>query len=1539
LLFCSLAFSQNGALRITDPAPSKDGTIVTNTPAISLKGTLAWSGGDMRVLWKNERGFSDLATVTLADDNKTVLWNSTAAVPLHPGINHVRVKALGQAGAAAFVNILYTPQTPITPPVLRTTILQGKRITYEVRDGLAIYQSDMVLGKAADVAAGVVAGKPTANSQSIERPNAITIAPNFFSTSGLWPVVNGVARVPYTITNVNAANTSNINAAIAESNTQLAGVLQWQPATTSDVNLVNFDFDPTNLSGACEANVGMTGKTQTIGGSINCTTTTIMHEMGHAVGLYHEQSRADRDTYVNYMEQNIDKPNHGNFDIIGSSSVSSGFYNYASIMEYGPFSFNKDGVSPTLETIPAGIVLGTDLPQYTTGDLDGIMRLYAHAPTSITVDTNPGGLQVVVDGTECTAPCVFTTWAIGSQHTLSVPLDANNQTLQTLSQQHYIFGRWNAGLANVQTVTVTNSAGNGTLLSPTSSPAVTNYLASFILIHPYSPVVYPSNAGSISPSPAPSSLIINGASTNYYQDRQLVTLTVTPNSGFSFDFWANVALFNFYSNPFNFYITSNFDSSDNGQPATAVLVSDPVTTITAASPDTTATGLLPGTVPGFAIGVVDGNGNTSTAYTPVNFDATYSGSGFAAGKTVTFSSAAVESPVTTNINYQFSNWTGAGTPSGNSLSVVVPASGQSTSTANYTPSFRSIVEPSLYCPDSSNNNELMVTSSPAGTNINPYDASDGDLDAFFTAGTVNFSAVTGPTGLSFVGWSQDLAAGGTTNPFAYSLSGQVLATANFNIPGATVPLTITGVSPVTVTSGAVNLTVTGTGFSTDATNLYTYYVDPTTGYYQYRSNTPTPAGSSTETVVSLNAGDVATAGYYQIVVLNAVPSGCNPSANATFAVANSTGPPVLGITKTHVGNFSQGQQNATYTVLVSNIGKGSTIDPVTVTEAVPSGETLVSMSGSGWSCPSGGNTCTRSDSLTQGMSYGAITVTVNVAANASSPQVNSVTVSGGGAASATATDSTTISTGAPTLTSIAVTPASPSIVKATTQQFTATGTYSDSSTKNLTTSVTWASGTMAVATISSGGLATGVAAGTSSITASLSGATSPADVLTVKNSLGAPTAVSLSPSSGSGLTQTFTGVYSDPNGAADLNTVSILFNTAISGVNACWVRYYPASNLLYLENNTDNGLTAGIAPGSASQVSNSQCTLKGTGSSYGVSGNNATLSVALTFSGTFTGQKNAYLAATENNASTSGWVLKGTWTPVTLGPPTVTSLSPSSGSGLTQTFTGVFSDPNGAADLNTVGILFNTAISGVNACWVRYYPAANLLYLENNTDNGLTAGIAPGSASQVSNSQCTLKGTGSSYGVSGNNATLTVALTFSGTFAGQKNAYLAATENNATTSGWVLKGTWTPVTLGPPTVTSLSPNSGSGLTQTFTAMYSDPNGAADLNTVSILFNTAISGVNACWVRYYPASNLLYLENNADNGLTAGIAPGSASQVSNSQCTLSGTGSSYSVSGNNATLSVALTFSGTFTGQKNAYLAATENNASTSGWVLKGTWTP
>jgi hypothetical protein len=74
---------------------------------------------------------------------------------------------------------------------------------------------------------------------------------------------------------------------------------------------------------------------------------------------------------------------------------------------------------------------------------------------------------------------------------------------------------------------------------------------------------------------------------------------------------------------------------------------------------------------------------------------------------------------------------------------------------------------------------------------------------------------------------------------------------------------------------------------------------------------------------------------------------------------------------------------------------------------VPSGLTLVSMSGTGWNCSS--NVCTRSDTINSGAGYPAIAVNVNVAANAPSAVTNQVSVSGGGSVTASASDLTAIS--------------------------------------------------------------------------------------------------------------------------------------------------------------------------------------------------------------------------------------------------------------------------------------------------------------------------------------------------------------------------------------------------------------------------------------------------------------------------------------------------------------------------------------------------
>ena len=138
------------------------------------------------------------------------------------------------------------------------------------------------------------------------------------------------------------------------------------------------------------------------------------------------------------------------------------------------------------------------------------------------------------------------------------------------------------------------------------------------------------------------------------------------------------------------------------------------------------------------------------------------------------------------------------------------------------------------------------------------------------------------------------------------------------------------------------------------------------------------------------AGNVYVADVGNNVIRLLVPQGTRALLKAVFALP---------------GNFSPPQTGANYTVLVSNAAAGGpTSGAVTVTEIVPAGLTLVSMSGAGWNCSS--NTCTRSDALNPGSSYPPIAITGNIAADPPSQLVNEVAVSGGGSVPSTA--STTV---------------------------------------------------------------------------------------------------------------------------------------------------------------------------------------------------------------------------------------------------------------------------------------------------------------------------------------------------------------------------------------------------------------------------------------------------------------------------------------------------------------------------------------------------
>jgi uncharacterized repeat protein (TIGR01451 family) len=120
------------------------------------------------------------------------------------------------------------------------------------------------------------------------------------------------------------------------------------------------------------------------------------------------------------------------------------------------------------------------------------------------------------------------------------------------------------------------------------------------------------------------------------------------------------------------------------------------------------------------------------------------------------------------------------------------------------------------------------------------------------------------------------------------------------------------------------------------------------------------------------------------------------AVTATFAV-----PPALSVSIKPTGTFTKRETNATFTIVVSDTASTPTTGTVTVSEMLPPGMSLVSMAGSGWTCPGGGSTCTRSDSLDPGDSYPAIAVTADIANNAGALLLDWVMASGGGAAPVT----------------------------------------------------------------------------------------------------------------------------------------------------------------------------------------------------------------------------------------------------------------------------------------------------------------------------------------------------------------------------------------------------------------------------------------------------------------------------------------------------------------------------------------------------------
>ncbi|CAD6185018.1 unnamed protein product [Caenorhabditis auriculariae] len=188
------------------------------------------------------------------------------------------------------------------------------------------------------------------------------------------------ARIPYTISSqYSSYSRSKIAEAIEEYRKKTC--IDFSPKSAGDLDYIHIVPDD-----GCYSLVGRIGGKQPVSLGDGCIQKgIIIHELMHAVGFFHEQSRADRDDYVTINWSNVEAGLQDQFDKYSLNMIDhlGTNYDYGSVMHYAPTAFSKNG-KPTIEPKEKGAEIGQRVG-FSETDLYKINMLYNCPQHSSTV--------------------------------------------------------------------------------------------------------------------------------------------------------------------------------------------------------------------------------------------------------------------------------------------------------------------------------------------------------------------------------------------------------------------------------------------------------------------------------------------------------------------------------------------------------------------------------------------------------------------------------------------------------------------------------------------------------------------------------------------------------------------------------------------------------------------------------------------------------------------------------------------------------------------------------------------------------------------------------------------------------------------------------------------------------------------------------------------------------------------------------------------------------------------------------------------------